>query len=124
MSESLSKSCTAFAGCRLLAAGPLIEVALAVKAASASGASASLLTFDDANGAVIDLDLRGAKADIIARLSAKSAAAPADSAASSSGDEDFGGDDSQAAPAVDAPVKADPNAPADPNSKDDLDLEL
>lgn len=79
MSESLSKSCTAFAGCRLLAAGPLIEVALAVKAASASGASASLLTFDDANGAVIDLDLRGAKADIIARLSAKSAAATADS---------------------------------------------
>jgi hypothetical protein len=64
--------------------------------------------------------------DSVNRVSsaAAAAAAPADSAASSSGDEDFGGDDSQAAPAVDAPVKADPNAPADPNSKDDLDLEL
>jgi uncharacterized protein len=76
MSEFLSKPCTAFEGNRLLSAGPLLEVALAVKAAGERGLSEALLTFDDANGAVIDLDLRGSKADVIARLSAAAASAP------------------------------------------------
>lgn len=62
-------SATAFEGCRLLSAGPLIEVALAVKRASQAGASEPLLVFDDATGRVIDLDLRGSSADIATRLS-------------------------------------------------------
>jgi hypothetical protein len=69
MSDVLSKPCTAFEGSRLLLSGPLIEVALAVKAALAREPTAPLLTFDDATGRVIDLDLRGSKAEIIARLS-------------------------------------------------------
>jgi hypothetical protein len=49
-------------------------VALAVKTAIEGGATGTVLTFDDATGAVVDLDLRGSKADIIARLSGQDAA--------------------------------------------------
>ena len=59
MSDRLAKPCTAFDGERRLASGPLIEVALAVKAASAAGAEGPLLAFDDATGGLVDLDLRG-----------------------------------------------------------------
>lgn len=69
MSEHLSKPCTAFEGSRLLSFGPLVEVALAVKTATARGSDDPLFVFDDATGRVIDLDLRGSKADIIERLS-------------------------------------------------------
>jgi len=62
----LSRPCAAFAEGRMLAAGPLVEVALAVK--NADAADGYILTFDDATGEVVDLDLRGAKAEIIARL--------------------------------------------------------
>jgi hypothetical protein len=68
MSDLISKSCTAFVGDRLLLSGPLAAVALAVKAAAENGKSQKILVFDDATGRVIDLDLRGPKADIIERL--------------------------------------------------------
>lgn len=58
---------TAFEGQSRLAAGPLAEVALAVKKA-ADRAAASILIFDDTTGRPIDLDLRGSDADIVARL--------------------------------------------------------
>jgi hypothetical protein len=62
----------------MLASGPLGEVALAVKRANERGADGPVLVFDDATGAVVDLDLRGTKADILARLSQRGAAnAPA-----------------------------------------------
>jgi uncharacterized protein len=72
MTKSFSKACTAFDGSRLLSAGPLIEVALAVKNASEAGAAGPILVFDDMTGQVVDLDLRGAKADLVARLSRRS----------------------------------------------------
>lgn len=75
MTEHLSKPCTAFEGSRLLLSGLLVEVALAVKAATDRGAREPLLTFDDATGRVVDLDLRGGKADIVERLSRTAAAA-------------------------------------------------
>jgi hypothetical protein len=56
---------TAFDGLRLLAAGPLVEVALAVRAAVALG---PVLVFDDRDGRVIDLDLRGSEDDLRRRL--------------------------------------------------------
>ncbi len=59
---------TAFQGPRRLAHGPLAEVALAVHAAIAANPGLPCLTFDDATGAVIDLDLRGGADDILARL--------------------------------------------------------
>jgi uncharacterized protein len=66
-SDPTSHACTAFVGSRLLAAGALVDVALAVKAATRE-AKDPILVFDDATGRVIDLDLRGSKADIAARL--------------------------------------------------------
>lgn len=67
MSGYLSIPCTAFAGTRRIASGTLIDVALAIKAADA-GMHDPVLTFDDASGAVIDLDLRGTTAEIVTRL--------------------------------------------------------
>jgi hypothetical protein len=66
--DYLAKPCTAFAGTHLLAAGPLIEVVLAVKTAIEGGSLAPVLIFDDATGRAVDFDLRGTKADVIARL--------------------------------------------------------
>jgi uncharacterized protein len=68
MEESLLLPCTAFDGNRCLASGPLVEVALAVKNAETAGAKGPLQTFDDATARVIDLDLRGSKQEVIARL--------------------------------------------------------
>ena len=67
MSNQLSSACTAFAGTTLFASGALIDVALAIKA---SGDDMSVLVCDDASGRVVDLELRGSTADIIARLGA------------------------------------------------------
>jgi uncharacterized protein len=68
MNAMTSSSYSAFAGERLLAAGPLAEVAIAVKMASGSAGSAPILIFEDATGRAIDLDLRGSHRDIVARL--------------------------------------------------------
>ena len=67
---------SAFAGDRLLAAGPLAEVAIAVKMASGQADHVPILIFDDATGRAIDLDLRGSHRDIIARLPQPRAAEP------------------------------------------------
>ncbi len=74
VSEILSKPSTAFEGQRLLLCGPLVEVALAVKTAVDKSPSSPFLVFDDATGRVIDLDLRGTKADVIDRLARPPAA--------------------------------------------------
>jgi hypothetical protein len=76
MSEPRTTNCSAFDGGRLIAAGPLKDVALAVKAALAAGAAGPVLTFSDADGAVVDLDLRGSDAEIVARLGASVDEAP------------------------------------------------
>jgi hypothetical protein len=64
-------SFTAFAGPHRLAGGPILDVALAVKAVLAKDPEAPVLTFDDATGAVVDLDLRGGREEIAARLEAR-----------------------------------------------------
>lgn len=61
------RPCTAFDGDALLARGPLGEVALAVRRRLAESPEARLLTFDDADATVVDLDLRGSEAEILAR---------------------------------------------------------
>lgn len=71
MSDIFSMPSTAFAGLRKLAQGPLIDVALAVKAAAARSPETQFLTFNDTTGEVIDLDLRGTTAEIVARLTAR-----------------------------------------------------
>jgi len=67
MAEYLSTPCTAFAGTERIASGALIDVALAIKAGEVR-TQGSVLTFDDASGTVIDLDLRGTTAEIVTRL--------------------------------------------------------
>ena len=57
---------TAFDGHRILAAGPLADVALAVKRAMSTSSSQPLV-FNDTTGQQTDLDLRGDDAAIIAR---------------------------------------------------------
>lgn len=59
-------TCTAFAGARLLAAGPLAEVALAVQ--TAAEPQGTVLVLDDRTGCAIDLDLRGTPAELVARF--------------------------------------------------------
>lgn len=66
MTDLLSRSCTVFAGSRRIAAGPFVEVA--PQAAQADSSLGPVLVFDDATGAVVDLDLRGSAAEIRARL--------------------------------------------------------
>lgn len=70
MSAHLTKPITAFLGHCRLAEGPLMAVAVAVKAASDDNPTTPILVFDDATGAVIDFDLRGTMAAVITRLTA------------------------------------------------------
>src|SRR3954447_7460600 len=58
---------TAFEGQRRLVSGPLAQVALVVKQAEGR-ASAPVTIFSDASGRATDLDLRGSKEEILARL--------------------------------------------------------
>src|SRR5687768_12988418 len=68
--SAADRSCTAFSGARRLAAGPLTRVAVAVKRALEAAPGQPVLVFDDADGRVVDLDLRGDDAAVVARLEA------------------------------------------------------
>jgi hypothetical protein len=72
MTLTAQTSCTAFAGHRRLASGPLADVALAVKATIERhpAPAENVLTFDDSTGQVVDLDLRGNRNEVLARLAA------------------------------------------------------
>jgi hypothetical protein len=63
-------TCTAFEGARRIASGPLADVALAVKRAADSGGTAPVLVFDDATSLLVEFDLRGSEAEVLARLPA------------------------------------------------------
>ena len=69
MLQALPKQFTAFIGDRLLASGPLADVALAVLKVSDKVAAEPVVIFDDANGRPVDLDLGGTERDVMARLS-------------------------------------------------------
>ena len=58
--------CTAFSGHTMIAAGPLAQVAAAVKAAH--DADQAVLVFRDEDARPVDLDLRGDLAAVLARL--------------------------------------------------------
>lgn len=66
MSVPVDHPLFAFAGDRLLARGPAAEVVAAVKAAVDAGEL--VLTFDAESGRIVDLDLRGDVAAVLARL--------------------------------------------------------
>jgi uncharacterized protein len=58
---------TAFAGARRVSSGPPSRVALAVRRLADSGEQSPVLVFDD-EGRVVDIDVRGTDADVLARL--------------------------------------------------------
>lgn len=62
------RSFTCFDGTRRLLTAALPEVALALKQAVAGGAAGPLLVFDNATGRSVDLDIRGSREDLLARL--------------------------------------------------------
>jgi uncharacterized protein len=69
MSQFCDKPCTAFEGGRELASGPFVEVAAQAKVAFDRGDDEAVLIFDNANGRLIDVDYRGAVADVRRRIS-------------------------------------------------------
>lgn len=66
MSDHPAAHFTAFAGHRRVASGALAEVAVALSRRTPH--PDAVLVFDDGSGQVVDLDLRGSEADIVARL--------------------------------------------------------
>jgi uncharacterized protein len=68
MSEIPPISCTAFAGNRRVASGGLGDVAVEVKGLADRGEAAPILVFDDDSGRTIEIDLRGTREQMLARL--------------------------------------------------------
>src|SRR5580658_11347006 len=75
MHEALLKPSIAFHGHRRLAAGPLHEVALAVKDALDRNVDPVFL-YEDATGSIVDLDPRGSREEVLKRLLERIAPAP------------------------------------------------
>jgi hypothetical protein len=71
-SHPLSTRVTAFAGDRLVAAGPLRSVALTAWQARAAAPDTPVLIFDDAEQRQVEIDLRGSQAELVQRLAAAS----------------------------------------------------
>lgn len=67
-SHPLSTRCSAFAGGRLIAAGPLRHVALAAWHARHADPSLPVLIFEDASQELVEIDLGGSMAELVQRL--------------------------------------------------------
>jgi hypothetical protein len=83
MTLTVHTPCTAFLGHRRLAAGSLADVALAVKTAldeATPDHRDHVLAFDDTTGRVVDIDTRGSRDDVLARLARAHASMDAASA--------------------------------------------
>lgn len=70
-------NCTAFAGRRLIASGPLPTVALAVKRVLQADESVPVFIYDDHTGRLVDVDLRGSDDEITGRTDPAAHATPA-----------------------------------------------
>lgn len=68
MIDTATPSYTSFNGHKRIASGSLPVNALAVKHALASGVPSPLLTFCDQTGQVVEIDIRGSDAEMLARL--------------------------------------------------------
>ena len=68
MIDTATPSYTSFNRHQRIASGSLAVNALAVKHAMASDVASPLLTFCDQTGQVVDIDMRGSDADMLARL--------------------------------------------------------
>ena len=68
MIDTATPSYTSFDGHKRIATGSLLVSALAVKHALESGVLSPLLTFCDQSGQVVEIDIRGSEAEMLARL--------------------------------------------------------
>ena len=68
LESDLNKSCTAFAGQRLIKSGPLKEIVPEIKATLDAGETAPILVFDDETGMQVEFDLRKSVAEILSEL--------------------------------------------------------
>jgi Uncharacterized protein conserved in bacteria (DUF2239) len=68
VTDTATPSYTSFNGHMRIASGSLPVNALAVKHALASGVPSPLLTFCDQTGQVVEIDIRGSDAEMLARL--------------------------------------------------------
>jgi uncharacterized protein len=66
--QTLMTQCTAFAGTRCVASGPLEQVAAKAKEVIDRGERAPVLIFDDGTSQPIEVDFRGTAADVLSRL--------------------------------------------------------
>lgn len=85
-SHPLSTRVTAFAGDRLIAAGPLRSVALTARQALDAEPGAPLMIFDDAEQRQVEIDLRGSMAEVVQRLAAAEAGREVPAAADADAD--------------------------------------
>lgn len=76
MDIATDRSCTAFAGDRCIATGPLSEVAVAAKQLLDGGEQIALHVFRDATSEPVELDLRGSVQEVLDRYSGATEAAP------------------------------------------------
>ena len=76
-SHPLSARVTAFAGNRLIAAGPLRSVALTARQVLDTEPAATVLIFDDVEQRQVEIDLRGSMAELVQRLASAPDQAPA-----------------------------------------------
>ena len=80
MDAAATQACTAFAGTQRLAAGPVRDVAQAVKIHVDAHPESQVLVFDNTTAQPVEFDLRGTVEDVLARLdrAAPSATQPAE----------------------------------------------
>ena len=67
---SITTTCTAFVGSRLIASGPLVEVVLASKRVVDAQPDEPVLIFDDGSARQVEIDFRGSADEVLARLDA------------------------------------------------------
>lgn len=70
-------TCTAFAGERRIAAGPLRDVALAVKAHVDAYPESQVLVFDNTSAQPVEFDMRGTLDEVLARVDRTTSPVPA-----------------------------------------------
>jgi len=66
--ETQEKTCTSFAGSKMIATGDLRHVAHQTKKAIDAGAKEFVLIFDDRTAQPIEIDFRGSQKDVLARI--------------------------------------------------------
>lgn len=70
MEPRMDRTCTAFAGTKMIASGDVLEVALKVKKYLKDDGKENVLVFDDVTSAQIEFDLRGTVDAVTKRLEA------------------------------------------------------